>query len=674
MAHVIPNSNEEIDEAIDRALNPDYIIVTTSDSYATVDAYVVNHENVVFSDGNGGIYLYAGSFNGNYYFARVAQGSDDTNDANYEVAYIDTDGNWSVGNGMALAPLYSPTFTGNPKAPTPAASDNSTKIATTGWTQTKLAKISQSVNEDMTVGTAEQLLSTIYATDKTPYIYRQTGGGVSVGNREKDTVIGASLGWNQLSPDSNVKTLTNWTVTSGDIVGTSAYTIAGHVYAVINVVTKYETSASIGYRFYIDGTNVGTQLGASPSKIIKSAAGGNPIYRVNFASSAVGNVITEMDFEPQAIDLTLALGSTVADYVYTQESGTAGAGVALLKKWGIIDGKYKAYDAGSIQSVSVTAHKTTGVNLWNEQGELGGLIWTTGVETPSNDRIRTDYIPVYEGITYYVRQGDATQVGIVYYDLGKNYVYGTSTTYTQTTAPTGAAYARLVFIGITSYTSGICFNVFNPAINGQYFPYEEHTYPLNAHGDLRGVLKLDGSNNLYSDGDVYSADGTVTVKYGIVDLGSLSWTWSTNWFQGTVSGIKYVSSNTQVGNAIASNYTLRVASGMSSAVAGELAIDTANIKVATGSNQVPPTGYLVYELATPTTRPADPYQEIQICANGGTEEYTQAGSVPVPVGHDTDYYKDIVKAIEGIPEAPSANGTYTLVCTVTGGVASYSWA
>ena len=39
----------------------------------------------------------------------------------------------------ASAPLASPTFTGDPKAPTPTASDNDTSIATTAYVQTELA-------------------------------------------------------------------------------------------------------------------------------------------------------------------------------------------------------------------------------------------------------------------------------------------------------------------------------------------------------------------------------------------------------------------------------------------------------------------------------------------------------------------------------------------------------
>jgi hypothetical protein len=89
-------------------------------------------------------------------------------------------------------------------------------------------------------------------------------------------------------------------------------------------------------------------------------------------------------------------------------------------------------------------------------------------------------------------------------------------------------------------------------------------------------------------------------KVGRVDLGTLTFTKTALWYESVVSNLKYVTSNTQLGNAIATNYTIRIAQGMSSASAYELAIDTANIKIKTDDSlEESPSGYLYYELATP---------------------------------------------------------------------------
>jgi hypothetical protein len=48
----------------------------------------------------------------------------------------------------------------------------------------------------------------------------------------------------------------------------------------------------------------------------------------------------------------------------------------------------------------------------------------------------------------------------------------------------------------------------------------------------------------------------------------------------------------------------------------------------------------IYELATPTTEQADPFEENQAIVSNGIEEYivTEQGDVEMPVGHDSTYY------------------------------------
>lgn len=83
--------------------------------------------------------------------------------------------------------------------------------------------------------------------------------------------------------------------------------------------------------------------------------------------------------------------------------------------------------------------------------------------------------------------------------------------------------------------------------------------------------------------------------------------------------------------------------------------------------------YLLYELATPATETADPYAEIQIVSPYGTEEYVDERAVAIPVGHETEYPTDLVAKIEEIPDPPTADGTYTLKASVSGGSVTYSW-
>ena len=81
--------------------------------------------------------------------------------------------------------------------------------------------------------------------------------------------------------------------------------------------------------------------------------------------------------------------------------------------------------------------------------------------------------------------------------------------------------------------------------------------------------------------------------------------------------------------------------------------------------------YLLYELATPTTETADAYKDPQICDDSGSEEYIDTRAVSIPVGHLTEYVVDLDTSL--LPNTPTADGTYTLKCTITDGIPTYSW-
>ena len=247
--------------------------------------------------------------------------------------------------------------------------------------------------------------------------------------------------------------------------------------------------------------------------------------------------------------------------------------------------------------------------------------------------------------------------------------------------------------------------------DGEYEPYEEHSYPLDSDVTLRGIPKLDANNQLYYDGDEYVSDGTVTRRYGIVDLGTLNFGYneSLKWFvvklesakapstDRTIAGIlsdTYVASaRDTIANDISMNLVIGVTSSAFLVIRNLSYTDAATFKAAMSGV------YLVYELATPTTESADPYTEIQNVSNWGTEEFVTTSLVPV--GHETEYQPDLRAKIEVAPESPdtdglylmkrengqnsyvaylgelpsdpTTDGTYTLKCTVASGTATKTW-
>ena len=77
---------------------------------------------------------------------------------------------------------------------------------------------------EMTVGNAEQLVSTVGIEDKTPYNFRTAGGSVDIGDREEDMIVGGTVAWNQLvTTDTNVsKTKSGDIITVNDAVAGNA--------------------------------------------------------------------------------------------------------------------------------------------------------------------------------------------------------------------------------------------------------------------------------------------------------------------------------------------------------------------------------------------------------------------------------------------------------------------
>ena len=443
-------------------------------------------------------------------------------------------------------------------------------------------------------------VTTLTSTD--PYTYRQ-----GKGNLADMEIVGASVGWNQLVANS----------------GTVSVTVpSGHKY-----LSKISGSWSISQ---------------SSGTAISSLVGGTDMI----------------------IDLTQAFNPTVADAIYAMEQATAGAGIAFFRKYFSKD--YYAYDAGSIQSVCVGSRKVVGFNQWDEEWELGEIDTTTGQNTSASDRIRSkNYIPCIPSTDYYFRGSTDLTGNVYYYDVNKNYLgTGTGTAFNIIrTIPNNVRYVRFRLAKVygTTYKHDICINISDPAKNGIYEPYTETIYPFDSSKQIRGMFDL-VNGELKASGDIYTADGNIQRKYGIVDLGTL--TWSTvssetlgNYFKTAFSGIKKhegVFANV-IYPMICSKYVTSkrsaeafvdktiVVDGNSTTVL-EIQIKDSAYSDAAAFKTAMSGVYLVYELATPTIESAQPYQNPQRAYIDGTEEFTDGltRDVMIPVGNNTTYQQDKV--------------------------------
>ena len=505
--------------------------------------------------------------------------------------------------------------------------------------------------------------STIPVTDNAPYLFRQSGGdnNADVYSQETDKLVGASAVVNQLVRNGNFADTSNWTtyhsstsvanneltetVTSGNDNGTMFQDIpvvVGHKYFV-TAYAKVGTAEKvrITYNSAIAGwTEVTSSTYTSTNKVGQAT---NSTLRV--ALTVYGDGLTGMCKNFNVFDLTAMFGTTIADYIYSLEQGTAGSGIAYLRKYGFFTKGYYPYTANALQSVNTSKHITVGLNQWDEQWELGGIDATTGQNTPSTTTIRSkNYIKVTPNTVMYVLTPKI--IRFRWYDQSKtclgNQQVSTSGTFT---IPSGCYYIRFVLIDTTTYANNVCVNISDASKNGTYEAYVKHEYAL-PNIDLRGLYKLDASNNLYADGDTLEGDGTLTRKYGIVDLGTLSYyrISTDSYYYCVPSGYKIGSTNfvvagfTNKGQGITKLTEDKTAISFGSQSNrivfrwDEHLTDTPQ-QFATAMSGI----YLVYELATPTTEQATGFTNPQLVDKYGTEEYTDERNFPLPVGHETIY-------------------------------------
>lgn len=539
-----------------------------------------------------------------------------------------------------------------------AALDGAGNVKDSAIEVSKVAKTDGSY-QNLNAGTSDQLNATVGVTDKVPYNFRTSGGSADIGNRLNDKIVGGTIAWNQMLDKSKYPaTTTSSGVTftnNGDgsitVDGTADSTANGHFNVAKNLSViqghKYYATMSkpIEHRdfwlglYTISGDapfNNGTILNRN-GQILTCVTSSDKLYvDINlYKNTSVSNATVK----PQLFDLTQMFGSTIADYIYSLEQTTAGAGVAWFRN--LFPKSYYEYNAGELMSVCTNAHITRGFNAYDSATGMAKLVGgkqyqITGVYTSLSYSTGETITPDTNGLFTPTENGVLTVTG------------GNSST-------------TCVHLTWSSYR------------NGEYEPYVEHKYPLSAL-ELRGIPKLDSASSLYFDGDTYEHNGTVTRRYGIVDLGTLNWTY--------VAGSDYFYTKIDdkgaggTGRVFCSKYPYMYyyASGSHDKTIAdseehtfkELGIFDSDYTDA-GTFKTAMSGvYLVYELATPTTETADSFIDPQIVDDFGTEEYVDAlataetspRDVEVPVGHETFYQANLRDKLQNLPANASADGLY----------------
>lgn len=380
----------------------------------------------------------------------------------------------------------------------------------------------------MTVGNADQLNSTEYVKDTVPYQFRTSGGSADIGNREEDTIVGGTLAWNQLrinsmttttydgittSYNNGIFTIVNDSRTSNYSSGstrervTEGSFLVNHVYALIGYSSKSLEGVGIAFNSYsamipINSvykiTDVDNPTSTPYCKLRVSR-------QYDFVTiHPVGDVTT---FTMNLFDLTQMFGSTIADYIYSLEQSSTGAGIAWFKN--LFPNSFYAYNAGTLMSVEgLESHDMVGFNQWDEITESGYYDITTGEKASGGTWTRNaNMIPCIPNTSYYFKAtipSSGSFGRVLFYDGSGNYIginLNTTDVINKIFTTPQNAYFMTFYANPNWFTAPICVNLSHSgAKNGTYEPYQKSSYPLDSTLTLRGIPKLDASNKLYYEG------------------------------------------------------------------------------------------------------------------------------------------------------------------------------
>lgn len=397
---------------------------------------------------------------------------------------------------------------------------------------------------DLKVGAADELASKDIAESHQISIIRPTGNAsINNGNATIEKIKGKSIVWNQQikNPDFS-NGLENWSAGSGAIIEVNS---DGSV-KVTNKEEQYnkdirQRAVSKGhvYLFCIKlkssfNGEVGVYLG-----------GGNSVAKYNVVKdeTLVYRDIKVADhfdtlFRPVSI-LNASSGSSVDiyhAYLYdlTQMFGEGNEPNTIeefdaMKPYGVTND----YNAGEVVSyVGANTLKSVGVNIWDEQWEVGGL--SNGEPTNNSTQIRSkNFIPCIGGMEYYGYMGWSSKdyLHVAIFDENKVWQYNIGVNRKTFTIPDNAAYIKIFTkheCGYgNAYKGDICISLSQSGKQeNRYVSYEEDSIKL-----LNPLVINDSTGNplfpngLLSAGDVYDEITTTEAikRIAIVNLGDLAW-------------------------------------------------------------------------------------------------------------------------------------------------------
>ena len=235
--------------------------------------------------------------------------------------------------------------------------------------------------------TEEELILTTGTENQTPYLLRDTPNGVC--NKCLDMIVGGTVAFNQLVDgsfsDNSIWGVNNGSLSVSDGVGTITPN-TGNVSLSMYLKSAHRPDSISGHKYLI---TFNAKVNNTLSKNFVWSCDDQTYNNVTLTDGVKKNVTTVISssftlFKPyfypwgtapntfdgterayidgfMIIDLTAFFGSsTIADYIYLLEQGTAGAGVAWFRNYFTAD--YYPYTANTLMSVKTSAKKIYDAN------------------------------------------------------------------------------------------------------------------------------------------------------------------------------------------------------------------------------------------------------------------------------------------------------------------------
>ena len=313
-----------------------------------------------------------------------------------------------------------------------------------------------------------------------------------------------------------------------------------------------------------------------------------------------------------------------------------------------------------------TGVKAESFNLWNPNTEATGkAIDNNGELVNSSSYCSSDYIQIKPLTDYYFKDvaPSANANTVVFYDKFKNFleiqkISGSSGVSVSgiKTSPSNAYFMRVVRFASSTNTCVNLSKTTGTPQNGDYVAYKSSSATLTFGQTVYG-------------GNVDFKTGRVRVTHKMVNLGELEWSvGATGRFDSnsaTVkSYIKIPTSGNDVPNAYCSAYKISAVNGrpdfsLSVYSNGNTMVQDSRYSDATAFKNAVNGVQFCFELATPIELTLTPSM---LNLLEGYNYITGDGEMSVV------YIPESV-----LPTAPTTDGTYKLICTVTNGQPSFSW-